>query len=487
MWIRAADLDIPEDDPFRDDKLERNQWAEPLTQLVSNTTEPFVLAVDSGWGTGKTTFLRMWCRHLQNRGHRCLYFNAWKNDFALDPLAALVGELTTGLQEQGGLSQESRRWIVALKKLGNTLVNRYVLAAVTSTVYNLISTDSTAETDEAQIRAEKVADATGAVVSDAIEKYQQTRDDLESFRKHLAALVQELTLQESGSSKVVMFIDELDRCRPLYAVELLERVKHLFDVPGVTFVLGLDLEQLSHSVKAVSGGTFDGSGYLRRFFDLRWKLPYPAKMHLGALPQWTEVAKIYKNLGLGDADDLKSYLVLLFEASRMSLRSQIQALTRLSLLLRTLPKASNIAYHPATLAVLLFIHEWKRELFEKVFERDTGIDELHAEIGDLIKFRPSNSNDPTEYEHSEICWTIEAAVLSGSIQIQHNSDRLNELKVKRESTRTTEYDMNSWNYSPEKEVLDRTIKISHFRGSVRENYQQIKRSLAFADSIQFDP
>jgi hypothetical protein len=72
-----------------------------------------------------------------------------------------------------------------------------------------------------------------------------------------------------------IFIDELDRCRPTYSIAMLERIKHLFDVDGVVFVLATDATQLSHSIKAVYGSEFDSKRYLQRFFSRTYKLPTP--------------------------------------------------------------------------------------------------------------------------------------------------------------------------------------------------------------------
>jgi predicted KAP-like P-loop ATPase len=72
-----------------------------------------------------------------------------------------------------------------------------------------------------------------------------------------------------------VFIDELDRCRPTYAIELLETVKHLFDIPDLIFVIATDTEQLQHSVKSVYGEGFDASRYLYRFFNRSFSLKKP--------------------------------------------------------------------------------------------------------------------------------------------------------------------------------------------------------------------
>jgi hypothetical protein len=79
-------------------------------------------------------------------------------------------------------------------------------------------------------------------------------------------------LQKNGNPLVVI-VDELDRCRPLFAIGLLEKIKHLFEIPGIIFVLGVDRTQLGHSIKSVYGQEMDVDGYLRRFIDLEFLLP----------------------------------------------------------------------------------------------------------------------------------------------------------------------------------------------------------------------
>ena len=95
----------------------------------------------------------------------------------------------------------------------------------------------------------------------------------------------EKTLQEmaddlSGQTgrPLIVMIDELDRCRPSYAVELLEVAKHLFSVNNIVFVLAVNRAELIHSIRAVYGGGFDGDGYLRRFFDVDIRLPEPKRV-----------------------------------------------------------------------------------------------------------------------------------------------------------------------------------------------------------------
>jgi hypothetical protein len=90
MQIRSSDLEIPKDDPFENDCLNRRELESPLTEFINQALGPFVLAIDGSWGPGKTIFLKMWQVKLDENGHLCLYLNAWKNDFVQDPLIAVV-------------------------------------------------------------------------------------------------------------------------------------------------------------------------------------------------------------------------------------------------------------------------------------------------------------------------------------------------------------------------------------------------------------
>ena len=80
-------------------------------------------------------------------------------------------------------------------------------------------------------------------------------------------------INKSHCKSIVIFVDELDRCNPSYAVRLLEDIKHYFLMDNVTFVFSVNLSELQHMVKSVYGEQFDAFRYLDRFFDIRLNLP----------------------------------------------------------------------------------------------------------------------------------------------------------------------------------------------------------------------
>lgn len=126
MLVKVPAPAIPDDDPFKNDALHnRKESASVLTSLLAAIDQPFVLAINSEWGTGKSTFLQMWKKYLENLGYPCLYFNAWESDFTIDPMIAFIGEINAGMDELrllGGARDRCiflHNWAVCLEFIGH--------------------------------------------------------------------------------------------------------------------------------------------------------------------------------------------------------------------------------------------------------------------------------------------------------------------------------------------------------------------------------
>ena len=92
MGIFNNKIELDENNPFKEDKLNRIEEVKILTSLFEAVENQMVLAIDSPWGTGKTTFLKMWNKYLKGYGYQTVYFNCWKNDFVEDPFIAFIEE-----------------------------------------------------------------------------------------------------------------------------------------------------------------------------------------------------------------------------------------------------------------------------------------------------------------------------------------------------------------------------------------------------------
>ncbi len=107
--VQPDDIEIPKDNPFKHDCLDRKESVGILARLICSVQGPGVFGIDADWGNGKTTFLRMLHRYLVNNEVPVVSFNAWESDYVSDPFTAIATELTDGLGEYVGESDEETR------------------------------------------------------------------------------------------------------------------------------------------------------------------------------------------------------------------------------------------------------------------------------------------------------------------------------------------------------------------------------------------
>ncbi len=257
-----CELRVPESEPFKFDLLARKRSCEWLTQLATRVDGPCTIAIDAAWGNGKTTFLRLWAAHLKKCKFSVIELNAWKTDYFKDPFLAIVCELTKQLEASGLADTPSGIDLAGLKESFTKLIAKVPHIAAT----------------RVGLTREEADMIIGSFKSDAgqlLEQYEEQLASVEAFRSKLKGVGQGI-LDETGKPLIVL-IDELDRCRPTYAIEFLEVVKHLMSVDDVVYVFAMNRSALSHAVSGCYGTEFDGSGYLRRFFDVDFKLPHPSR------------------------------------------------------------------------------------------------------------------------------------------------------------------------------------------------------------------
>ena len=250
------------------DLLERKPIAETLNALLDAIEAPFVLAVDGKWGSGKTTFALYWIASLKTQSAAVVYLNAWEQDFSADPFVALLATLKHEMKEEV-VSESDRKKLTKFlqsgKKLAGLLAKNAIPIAVKAATAGTI--------DLADIDVEGLDSAMEKIAEKRVDEYIAERNTVKSFVSALEEFVASQVAQDTSKRPVVIIVDELDRCRPDYAVLLLERLKHFFSVKGLIFVLVADLDQLGHAVKGLYGESYDGRDYLRRFIDFQFQLP----------------------------------------------------------------------------------------------------------------------------------------------------------------------------------------------------------------------
>ena len=347
---KVREFNVPEEEPFANDKLNRKPQVEVLTNAISVYQDGAVIALNGVWGTGKTTFVRMWMQYLENNGFPVIYYNAWENDINEEPLFSIVGTLFGAVKSVSGI------W------------GDVVSGAIKGGVENL-------EKD----------------CINSLKSKEDTSTLMHGFRE---ALIDYLS---SCKKKIplVYFIDELDRCNPAFAVKVLERIKHLFEIPNVVFVLSIDKQQLAYSINGFYGSeSINSMEYLRRFIDIDYNLPEPEPekyceylYEFYNFSDFTESEtrkKITSLRSIDDKGDLLSIAKLLVKHKHLNLRQaeRIFALARIAL--------CEMATNSKLFADVYFLMTYLKVCEPDVFENINGI---NYRLQELVNTFETLAND----------------------------------------------------------------------------------------------
>lgn len=269
----ASPLSTVADLSFDDDLLGRREFGERLLGLIESAPSGAVLALNAPWGEGKTTFVKMWTKLLQNKGAATVYLDAFEQDHIDDPFLPLVASLLEFAKEQKAKNPALKTVIDNVRtnagRVGAKFAGWAAKNAVKAATLNVLKDADIEELKKLIVNG--TANAAEAAIEAQIEKFTSDKQAVKAFRDDLEALAKSI-VADSGFP-LVFIIDELDRCRPTFAVTLVERIKHVLDVPGIVFVFVLNRPQLEEAVKCVYGQGIDASGYLAKFVHLWCSLP----------------------------------------------------------------------------------------------------------------------------------------------------------------------------------------------------------------------
>lgn len=286
------------DEIWAGDHLSRRDEAEHLSAYLTRryrakkTEKGFVLAINADWGAGKTFLMDRWRQQLAFQNHPVAYFDAWSNDYTPEPLVAFIAELNKALEDRFKsmpvATQLQLEWVKKAKaviaptlKATGYAVGKHILGLGAKELTELYQSVSGAEPHEnKEGEADKfdvkgLGEQVSKAAEAALKDHATTKKAIAAFKEKLGALIAHLAGESGVELPIFVLIDELDRCRPDYAIKLLEGIKHLFGVPGVYFVIATNIPQLAHSINAVYGVGFDSERYLKRFFDLEYELEIP--------------------------------------------------------------------------------------------------------------------------------------------------------------------------------------------------------------------
>ncbi len=331
MSIFFPELDIKAGEVGFEEKcaLGRAVSGRKLSELVEKISEPVVIAVDGPWGSGKSHFLKLWTgAHKKDNGGKAkvIYFDAFKHDYFDDPLVALVGQIFEDFSE-GKMK--------TLLKQASRLVKpatRIALAAATGLASEAMGAVAAATTNSLGKEAKNALDPVW-------ENEANRREAMEGFKTSL----KELTIgngSEDEPQKIVIIIDELDRCRPDFALDMLEIIKHFFSVENVIFVLGVNLVELENSVKARYGGATNAGKYLQKFVHIRFRLN-----EVLGISGRHHISVDYFNHLTKNEEGYIPYLQMLLERPSVYRQFSLRDVQQLLTLNSVIPKYQDLRFH----------------------------------------------------------------------------------------------------------------------------------------------
>lgn len=277
LTLEATDENIL--NSIKEDTYRRNSDVRDFIEALDTIEGNMFISLDARWGEGKTFYVRQIEKTLEyltkrtwgdeqteiveelnpyfqntvlnsislNQSYLPIYYNAWLYDNHDDPLMSLIYTLV----------KKAKQYIdTALEKSKKELLFQALSSLSVSFNLGLVQVSASVE---------GIKDA--LTVEDILNNINTAEEIRELVKNILDSVITE------KAQRLVIFVDELDRCRPSYAIEMLERIKHYFDDDRIIFIVSVNKEQLVHTISRYYGYGFDSSGYLNKFFDLNSYLP----------------------------------------------------------------------------------------------------------------------------------------------------------------------------------------------------------------------
>jgi len=270
---------------LKNDTISRNESIFHFVDILNSIDDSCSIALDGGWGSGKTFFVQqvklvidahndfttfknesdkatiknLYSRFSQKQDiepQMCVYYDAWENDNDDDPMMSIIYTIMKGVEKCGELEKN-----LNIPKAAASILEFFTGKRWSNLVENLRGNSPLKD-----ISTSKAVD------------------------EHVKEFLDEL-FKERGN-RMVIFVDELDRCKPSYAVKVLERIKHYLANDRITFVFSINTNELQHTIRKHYGNDFNADRYLDRFFDWRLSLP-PVNLD-----------KYYQHIGFNNGDRL---------------------------------------------------------------------------------------------------------------------------------------------------------------------------------------
>ncbi len=418
------------------DVLERDRLADFLTRSLtqqsnrnaSNNSSGMTVALDSGWGTGKSFFINHWAQDLRNAGHPVVIFDAWQHDIGDEAVVALMSAIHEVLcawikkidkKTQAAIKINTsistalrglRRAIVPTSKIIATGLIRKTTGIAVNEIFDALDTsvEDATPTEAKKATIDLVDSSLDEFFKKSLESHCTRRIAIEDFKKSICEVISLLSKKADAKLPLFVFIDEVDRCRPLYAIRLLEEIKHIFGVANICFVISTNVSQLKESVRGLYGAGFDGQGYLKRFFDHTYTLPNPSNSNYAQLLLKETALFTGRKLELGlptysgfySGAKAEHAIGLIFDAFDLDLRSQKQVFSIANAVAASVPEDRKIFV--LWLFFLSALRHQKPDLFRRFSDHKIDQKEFLEICSEAFNVDPDIQHNEPSHEHDVV-------------------------------------------------------------------------------------
>lgn len=353
------------------DEFSRKPIAEKIIKLLDSDINVSPLIIDGKWGTGKTEF----CFKLKNliesdnsNEYKVGYVNAFQADHANEPLLTLIAEVAGFYGE----NNDKRQSFIVSAIPYLRLVTGLGIKATLGFAFGRYAADMP---DELADGIDEIKEGSKSLIDQSLESL--IKDQVEA-EKNLATLRDALT-DIASTNPIILLIDELDRCRPDFAVMMLETIKHVFDVKNVQIILVTNVEQLKATIKHSYGSETNSHDYLYKFFKYQINLPTVSKDEANGntennITYFHSAVQVSKVIPENFKNSSYIYDIAKFtEIKHLSLRNieQIVRCIETLIIFEDNSKSRNPEVEQLLIVFLSFAYIANKELFEQI--RDNSI------------------------------------------------------------------------------------------------------------------
>ena len=411
VQVKIPRFEIDENDPFANDLLKRKPFADKLTNIIMANQNELVIALNGQWGEGKTTFINMWKAKLKLENYPCIYIDAFKIDYTEDafvPIALAIDSFVEKeLGSNNGKRQEFYSKSVEVGKRLLLLSGKIGLKALTLNVID------GSEFETLKGVGDDIAESFSEQFNSFAEgKLLSHQNNEELFDRYRQALTEVAEIAGHGEKPLIIVIDELDRCRHKFAVQILEKIKHFFSVKNVVFVLSVNQEQLEHSIKAEYGIGIDANTYLQKFIDIKATLP---RFNITESSSWVSDyhEALINTYGLKDILKNVKHSQLFFELvarlltiNKISYRQSERVMLNIKILISS-SKVDNLHYiNLLLIAYVSYLVTIRPDIVKYIYEKQASYSDL-IEISDFENVRSPYLEDTIKdlYRYISYCFT----------------------------------------------------------------------------------